>query len=1241
MQQMSRNLKKVFSILLAAALLIPSGWLASVAEAAEQTETIYHETFASGKGVATQSGGASLTQVTGKFFSGNDDGAALYVSNRANNWDAVDFKFSDIGLVNGKTYTITVKGYVDDGEIVPSGAQAFLQTVDSYSWLAGSNFVAGETFTLTGTYTAGSKENDKSIRVQSNDVGATVPFYIGDIFITTEKSTDTETEREVYHETFASGKGVATQSGGASLTPVTSKVFAGNDDGAALYVSNRVNNWDAVDFKFSDISLINGKTYTITVNGYVDVGETVPSGAQAFLQTVNSFGWLAGANFAAGSTFILTKEFTVDTSKDSAIRVQSNPEGATVPFYIGDILITEKVASGGEEEPPRPPALPFTAITFEDHTTGGFVGRAGTETLTITNEANHTENGSNALKIEGRASTWHGPSLRVEKYVDKGFEYKVTAWVKLISPASSQIQLSTQIGNGSSANYVSLAAKTISTNDGWVKYEGMYRYNNVGDEYLTIYVESNSSATASFYIDDISFESTGSGPTPIQKDLVPIKDAYKNDFLIGNAISAEDLDGVRLELLKMHHNVATAGNAMKPDALQPTKGNFTFTSSDAMVNKVLAEGMQMHGHTLVWHQQSPVWMNTANGAPLERSEALENLKTHIKTVVEHFGNKVISWDVVNEAMNDNPPNPANWKESLRKSPWYQAIGPDYLEQAFLAAREVLDEKGWDIKLYYNDYNDDNQNKALAIYNMVKEINDNYALTHPGQLLIDGIGMQGHYSINTSPANVERSLEKFISLGVEVSITELDIQAGSNYQLTEKQAIDQGYLYAQLMDIYKAHAQNIARVTWWGLDDGTSWRASANPLLFDKNLQAKLAYYGVIDPIKYLNDHKPEVKEALQSSAKYGTPDIDGVPDLIWNDAPAMPINRYQMAWQGASGTAKALWDDHYLYVLIQVNDAQLDKKSANPWEQDSVEVFLDENNAKTTFYQVDDGQYRVNFDNETSFNPASIAAGFVSATKVSGTNYNVEMKIPLKTITPANNVKIGFDAQINDGKDGVRQSVAAWNDTTGTGYQDTSVFGILTLIGKDDPTPTDQDKVTAIVDADGHGRATVTADNMKKALSSVKAGAIVLKVYGADNAKQVTVTIPMDQLNAAKNAGVKRIEIASNIAMIDLPVTLLNSGDVVLNVGTIDPKTLPQDMQAKVGSNTVYDFNLIVGGKKISDLGPGQPVRVTVPYTLKPKESPGQIVICYLADNGKLEVVKNGSYDKKTGMLEFNAKHFD
>nr|WP_245987857.1 endo-1,4-beta-xylanase [Cohnella lupini] len=1162
-------------------------------------------------------------------------------------------------MENGKTYSVTASVYVDADTSVPTGAQAALQTINNFGWLAGVNFVAGEALTLTAKYTVNTSLAT-SLRFQTNPEGKTVPFYIGDILVTADIPPDTGNEPGDYHEAFDTATGVETPSGGATLTRVVDKVFDGNADGKALYISNRVNNYDAADFKFSDLGMENGKTYLITAKGYVDANATVPAGAQAWLQTINDYGLLTGASFVAGEAFTLTSKFTVDTSKATSLRFQSNEEGKSVPFFIGDLLITAD----------RPPALNFSTIDFEDQTAGGFLGRAGTETLTVTDEANHTNNGSYALKVEGRSNTWHGPALRVEKYVDQGFEYKISFWVKLVEPASSQLQLSTQVGQ-TTPSFNNLTQKTISTNDGWVQFEGTYRYTNASSEYLTIYVESSNNATASFYIDDISFENTGSGPIGIQKDLTPIKEAYENDFLIGNAVSSADMAGTRLELLKMHHNVVTAENAMKPDQLYATDKTFSPGNADALVDKALAEGLQVHGHVLVWHQQSPTWLNTItdsenNTIPLGRDDALANLKTHIETVMEHFGDKVISWDVVNEAMNDNPSNPTDWKAALRQSPWYTAIGSDYVEQSFLAAREVLDANpGWDIKLYYNDYNDDNQNKAQAIYSMVKEINDKYALTHPGKLLIDGVGMQGHYNVNTNPENVKLSLEKFISLGVEVSITELDITAGSNSQLSEKLANAQGYLYAELFKIYKAHAANIKRVTFWGLNDSSSWRAAQNPLLFDKDLQAKPAYYGVTDPDKFMEEHIPESTTANQSTAKFATPAVDGTVDSAWSEAAEIPINRYQMAWQGATGVAKALWDDQNLYVLIQVSDAQLDKTSAAAYEQDSVEIFLDQNNEKTSSYQADDGQYRVNFDNETSFNPTGIETGFASATKVSGTNYTVEVKIPLTSVTPGNDKKLGFDVQINDAKDGARQSVAAWNDTTGTGYMDTSNYGELTLVGKvvnsgggsvyipSTGSVVDQDGVVTIkpeVKNDG-GRVTgkVSDDNLKRALELADPAAngkkqIVIDVPKQSDVKSYEVQLPTSSLKGTENFV---LLLSTENATIEIPSNMLSNvtetaEQVSIRVTKASTDGLDAATRERIGNRPVLDLNLVVGDKVVAWNNPDAPVKVSVPYTPTAEElsNPDSIVVWYIDGKGNATSIPNGRYDAATGTVVFQTTHF-
>jgi endo-1,4-beta-xylanase len=319
-----------------------------------------------------------------------------------------------------------------------------------------------------------------------------------------------------------------------------------------------------------------------------------------------------------------------------------------------------------------------------------------------------------------------------------------------------------------------------------------------------------------------------------------LKDSYKDHFPVGNVMSPAELGGPRFDILTRHFNIITAENAMKPLSLQQDKGFFTFEQADMMVDAVLAKGLLMHGHTLAWHKQSPDWMNREG---ISRREAVKNLTAHAKTVAGHFRGRVVSWDVVNEAIIDDPPNPANWRASLRQSPWYKAIGPGYVEIAFKAARKADPEA----KLYYNDYNLDNQSKALAVYNMVKELNKRNP-DSGGRPLIDGVGMQGHYRLNTSIDNVALSLERFISLGLEVSITELDVQAGSESKISGQQSLEQGAVYARLLALFREHAANIGRVTFWGLDDGASWRSAANPCLFDRDLGAKPAFYAVLDPV---------------------------------------------------------------------------------------------------------------------------------------------------------------------------------------------------------------------------------------------------------------------------------------------------------------------------------------------------------------------------------------------------------
>jgi endo-1,4-beta-xylanase len=339
--------------------------------------------------------------------------------------------------------------------------------------------------------------------------------------------------------------------------------------------------------------------------------------------------------------------------------------------------------------------------------------------------------------------------------------------------------------------------------------------------------------------------SAGKGGKPVfVEDIPPLKDVYAGDFLIGSFVAQVYLNGPNRELLTRHFNQATIGNSLKPESVQPEKGKWSFELPDQIINDMIKEGFSIHGHTLAWHQQSPEWINYAG---IGAEEAQENLVTHVRTVMEHYKGRVYSWDVLNEAMADNPPNPGDWRGSLRETPWLKALGPDYVELLFLTARETDPA----VKLYYNDYNLDNPQKAQAVFNMIKELNEKNPQAG-GRPLIDGIGLQSHYNLNTALVDVERCLEQFISLGLEISVSELDIQAppGPEGEMTEDQALRQGAMYAALFTLYKKYGDKIYRVTTCGMEDSTSWRKANSPLLFS-GIKAKPAYYGALDPEGFL------------------------------------------------------------------------------------------------------------------------------------------------------------------------------------------------------------------------------------------------------------------------------------------------------------------------------------------------------------------------------------------------------
>jgi endo-1,4-beta-xylanase len=203
--------------------------------------------------------------------------------------------------------------------------------------------------------------------------------------------------------------------------------------------------------------------------------------------------------------------------------------------------------------------------------------------------------------------------------------------------------------------------------------------------------------------------------------------------------------------------------------------------------------------------------------------------------------------VVNEAISDAG---AGQTENLRNSSWYKAVGPDVLTFAFKCAHEADP----DAQLFYNDYNIEqgavrgagkHASSMLLLKRLIKE-----------GAPINGVGIQGHWSLNTNIADVEKAITDYESLGLKVSISELDVTAiGRNSgalgdrgggTVSPEAFQKQAEVYAKLFDVFNRHSKSISRVTFWGISDRRSWRASQRPLLFDAQLQPKPAYRAILD-----------------------------------------------------------------------------------------------------------------------------------------------------------------------------------------------------------------------------------------------------------------------------------------------------------------------------------------------------------------------------------------------------------
>ena len=350
-------------------------------------------------------------------------------------------------------------------------------------------------------------------------------------------------------------------------------------------------------------------------------------------------------------------------------------------------------------------------------------------------------------------------------------------------------------------------------------------------------------------------------------DLTSLKDAFKDDFYIGVALSADQISGREpnaMALVKKHFNSITPENVLKWEEVHPEPDRYNFKVPDQYVAFGQEHGMHIIGHTLVWHYQTPGWVfENKSGQPLNREALLERMKDHIFTVMGRYRGRIQGWDVVNESIMADG--------SFRKSGWFEIIGEDYIEKAFEFARQADPHA----ELYYNEYDYEFLPKSESVIRLVRNLQQK-------GIRVDGVGIQGHWFLDFPQIEaIEAYILALSELNVKLMITELDIGVLSYCHLdsqikdiasfdTEMRAKlnpypdslpeavqkDQADRYSELFSLFRKHRDKISRITFWGVHDGQSWRSylpitgrTEYPMIFDRRCQPKPAFDAIIKTSK--------------------------------------------------------------------------------------------------------------------------------------------------------------------------------------------------------------------------------------------------------------------------------------------------------------------------------------------------------------------------------------------------------
>jgi endo-1,4-beta-xylanase len=718
---------------------------------------------------------------------------------------------------------------------------------------------------IGGAYTVSTTETGLLLYAQL--VGATTAqsFYLDEVVITETAPPPGGTPIATY--TFSDGglDGWA-PFGSATLTNTAPPVLDPNADPLSLLVSNRTAGYMGPSLNLLSVNnVVAGATYQ--VSAYVLLAAPDTSNPTATLSIKTADCATAGAynNLATSGALSSTAWTKIQGTftfsdlpgppKSLIFYIQSS--SATDSFYIDDVVIGELSPA-----PLNPSQQDNSGITttFADGGLDGWSSRSGSSTLTNAAPPVLDPNGDKlSLLTTGRIGNWDGPTISVSNKMYVGSEYNLSVWVMLqpTDGSSHILNMSLQTtlsGNTSYSSVSGYPGVTVPADGNWHQisvtgYNMSSAYDTGAASLYLQTVPASGNDLVSFYIDD--FQLTYVSPPTIQTDIPSIHKRYSDFFHIGAAVDTTDLSGPHAQLLIKHFDSMTPGNDLKWSSVEASKGVYTFGNGDAEVGEAVCADMLVRGQNLVWStaEQTPSYaIGDGTDSPANQAVVTANIQEHIQSEVQHYGKQIYAWDVVNE-----PLDPTQ-SDCLEHGPFYQVLGASYIDIAFKAAKQYAP-KG--TKLFINDYSTTDPARLACLVSVI------HALKERG-VPVDAVGHEMHNQINyPTPESMLQAIETVHHHfpEIEQQVTELDMSVynggdtTSNYgnSIPPSVLAEQGWLYYQYFEVFKQLQHEITSVTFWGMADDDTWLDSFPvvrtdyPLPFNMELQAKPAYWGIVNP----------------------------------------------------------------------------------------------------------------------------------------------------------------------------------------------------------------------------------------------------------------------------------------------------------------------------------------------------------------------------------------------------------